>query len=121
MDSVSPEEALLLLAQTVVIRRRLASALKVLKTLGDSVANVFLGDMVRISAGKKHDQTHLDGIVRPLLGCFDDAEIASLVPDGRGGDVKAAAARMSNRRRKLARTRKGGGFGKPGRPRKQRP
>jgi hypothetical protein len=117
VDSVSPEETRLLLAETLVIRTELAGATKVLRKLGDSVANVFLGDMVRVSSGKRHDKTHLDGIVRPLLGCFDDAEIAALVPDGEGGDSKDAAARMSNRRKKLVGTRKGGGFGKPGRPR----
>lgn len=119
VDSVSPEETRLLLAETVVIRNELAGALTVLRNLGDSVANVFLGDMVRVSSGKRHDQTHLDGIVRPLLNCFDDTEIAALVPDGGDGDSKAAV-RMSNRRKKLVGARKGGGFGKPGRPRKPR-
>jgi len=80
---------------------------------------VLLAETMRIGSGKKQDQHHLDRITRPLLDCFSDAEIARLVPDGEGGDSKAAAERVSNRRKKLAGTRKGGGFGRPGRPRKR--
>jgi len=117
-DLASAEEAQLLLRETVVIRNELVGILKVMKKLGPSVSNLFLGDMVRTSSGKRQALNHLDGIVGPLLCCFEDTEIAALVPDGRGGDVKAAAGRMSNRRKTLVGKRKGGGFGKPGRPRK---
>jgi hypothetical protein len=121
VEHASAEDAQLLLRETVVIHRELTGILKVLKNLGPSVSTVFLGDMVRTSSGKRQDLNHLDGIVRPLLSCFDDTEITALVPDGEAGDGKAAAGRMSNRRKKLVGSRKGGGFGKPGRPRKQRP
>jgi hypothetical protein len=64
----------------------------------------------------------LDRITASLLGCYSDKEIAEMVPDGEksGENNEAAIARVANRRKKLTGSRKGGGFGRPGRPRKTR-
>ena len=109
-----------LLVETIHVHDNLIRGWKSLGNLGGSIANVFLSETTRIGSGKKQDQHHLDQITAPLLGCYSDKEIAELVPDGddTGKNNEAAIARVANRRKKLTGSRKGGRFGKPGRPRK---
>jgi hypothetical protein len=109
-----------LLVEVVHVHDNLIRGWKSLGNLGGSIANVFLSESIRIGSGKKQDQHHLDQITAPLLGCYADEEIAELVPDGEepGENNEAALARVANRRKKLTGSRKGGRFGKPGRPRK---
>jgi hypothetical protein len=109
-----------LLGEALHVHDDLLMTWKSLRYLGSSIANVFLAETTRIGSGKKQDQHHLDQITAPLLGCYSDTEIAELVPDGEdpGENNEAAIARVANRRKKLTGSRKGGRFGKPGRPRK---
>jgi hypothetical protein len=109
-----------LLGEAIRVHNDLLRNWKLLRNLGGSIANMCLSETTRIGSGKKHDQHHLDRIMAPLLGCYSDKEIAELVPDGEdpGENNEAAIARVANRRKKLTGSRKGGRFGKPGRPRK---
>jgi hypothetical protein len=111
-----------LLVEAILVHDNLIRDWKLLRNLGGSIANVFLSESTRIGSGKKQDQHHLDQITAPLLGCYSDTEIAELVPDGEdpGENNELAIARVANRRKKLTGSRKGGRFGKPGRPRKTR-
>jgi hypothetical protein len=109
-----------LLVEAIHVHDNLIRSWKWLRHLGGSIANVFLSETIRIGSGKKQDQHHLDRITAPLLSCYSDEKIAELVPDGEepGENHEAAIARVANRRKKLTGSRKGGRFGKPGRPRK---
>ncbi len=70
---------------------------------------------------RRHDWHHIDLIEQALLDVgFANKKIAELVPDGgKPGPLgKGPEERVSNRRKKLTGTRKGGSSRKPGRPKK---